>query len=41
MESGQNGKWSKLKVVKMEGSDKWTQWKVVKMKSGLNEKWSK
>ena len=36
MESGQNGKWSKWKLVKMEsgGNGKWSKLKVVKIKSG-------
>ncbi len=41
MESGQNGKWSKWKVVKMKSgqNEKCTKGKVVK--SSQNEKWSK
>ena len=39
MESGQNGKWSKLKVVNIKSIDKWSQRKVFKMKSVQNGKW--
>ena len=43
MESGQNGKWSKWRVVKMESGHNgmWSQWNVVKLESDQNGKRSK
>ncbi len=41
MESGQNGKWSKQKVVKTKSGQNKKFRQVENMKSGRNEKWSK
>ena len=40
MKSGQNKKWSKLKVVKIKSGQNKKCQQVVKIKSGQNKKWS-